>query len=115
MKKPFQVGDRVRLIGFGASGGETVTVENVLATIRSVDSKLLHVRCDSQSWDVSVFHSQVKSRLVKKPSRRVWIAEAGIADLTETRHPSSGGTIWKLDPGPGYIEFREVRKPKESK
>lgn len=99
MKTPFKVGDRVAV--YSGRGRFVGTVETVMNTI-------LEVRLDGR---VGQFHSHQCRRLVKKPRRRVWIAESNLVDSINS---GLGVPAYRTRPGfSDQIEFVEVRRKKK--
>lgn len=109
MEKKFEVGQRVRLSGFGEVGGESSDVEDCKATVTGNEFRgTVVVKPDTKDWNVRVYPSQCR-RLRPKKRRRIWISPANTEhvlsqDLGERVH------CWSRKPPCDAVEFVEVRK-----
>lgn len=79
MKKPFRVGDRVRVTGFSSNG---IDIDGTRGRINyiSVSGEKADVLIDYGTEHV-VYLSQLK-RLVRRPKREIWITEEDIQNIT---------------------------------
>lgn len=98
MRKPFEVGQRVRTyaLQIGIHDG---TVDEIS------DGNKIWVLLDNSNGKRVLFYPQQIRRLIKKPRRRVWC---------RLNHDGSvyDSGVHSTDPGHPWIEFIEVRKPK---
>lgn len=104
MKKPFQVGDRVRVYGhYTLSDGSEATVTQVYDTM--IDLKI------TGSAELFLAHPKQCRRLKPKaPLLRVWIPNTSLPHDMISPVEDSG---WiSRDPREGWIEFVEVRRKK---
>lgn len=97
MKKPFQVGDRVRAYSWAAVyAGRVIRVEGDRVYLGLDGGGNLD------------FHPKQCRRLVRKERRRVWVK------LPTDFHPQhrANGMV-SVDPVDGWVEFIEVRRKKQ--
>lgn len=112
-KKPFEVGDRVRVYWRGGTdhdGGQSLSnqaYEPAKATITAVFKEGLRILYDDGRTDNSLAHpKQCRRLLAKKPRERVWLHcfTNGIKETLDVAHPSL------KQPCAYCKEFVEVRK-----
>lgn len=110
MKRPFQIGDRVRVYQFEFVGSQSRT-NYVAEVVRSdYDDGSIRVQFGGTSRNV---HPKQCRRLVMRERRRCWVHENSL------KIPPLQNDGWivsrelPVNDGPGpWIEFIEVRKPK---
>ncbi len=111
--RPLELGDRVRLCGFGNVGGETSDIENRKGTVVKATGVAgrLTVRRDGDEWDIDVYPSQCRRLKAKRVPRRVWVELT--TPLPDDCWTMAWGTLaaaknGKYDKPVKFVEFVEV-------
>ena len=97
MKKPFQVGERVRVFSASSRGNER-QLDGIITKIPDIGCYAIEVKV-RMGGDYEVIQASRKQcrRLVKKPKRRLWIRP--LTDLLNSEDvslfPKEGWEEWK--------------------
>jgi hypothetical protein len=117
VKRPLEVGDRVRVFSdshcFGDESPDRARAD--LATVHEVDPKRgLKLEFAESDGGISAvwWHPKQCRRLLKKPRRRVWLYIPVLETLTSSERTMA---VWKELPAeyvndPNFVEFVEARR-----